>query len=424
MMGLHIRNARLIDPDQELDTITSLYIADGKIAGIGTAPEGFEVTETLEADAQWLVPGFIDLSSQLCEPGLSNKGTIASETLAAAHAGFTTVCTLPSTNPVADSTAVIRLIQEKAEASGFTQVLPLGALTQKLEGDQLANMVTLTQTGCVALSNARYPIKDSYVLRRLMEYAAAYDILLFLSADDPALSRGGVMHEGMTANRLGLAGIPSAAETVALAQILILVEQTGVRAHISQISCARSVEMIREAKERGLRVTADVAFANLCYTAREVNGFDSRFHLQPPLRREIDRQALLAAVNAGELAICTNHHPHEIAAKKAPFADSEPGMSLYDCFIPMLLERIQSEELSLFPTLRALTSLPASTIGLQSGLITGSDFNATLIDPLSYEPNRFYSKGGNRPVDPSSMAGRVKATFIQGRQSIPPISKV
>lgn len=415
MKYLHIRNAKLIDPAQNLDSITDLYIADGLIQSIGEKPASGAIEETLDADAKWLVPGFIDLSTHLQEPGYTHKGTIESETQAAASAGFTQICAQPTSKPIADSSAVIQLIQERSDNAGYAAVLPLGAMTQGLAGEQLANMVSLRSAGAIALSNARHPVKDSYVLRRIMEYAATYDILLFLGVDDPSLSQGGVMHEGVTATRLGLASIPETAETVALAQALLLAEQTGVRIHISQISCARSVDMIREAKQRGLRVTADVALPNLCYTARTVNGFDSRYRVSPPLRSEQDRQALLTAVNQGELAICSNHQPQDIAAKKAPFADAEVGMSLYDCFIPLLLERIHSEELALPAVVRALTNLPAEILGIASGLTTGKPFNATLIDPLSYGHHERLSMGSNLPVDIQDMTGRAVATFVKGR---------
>ncbi|MDP2548597.1 dihydroorotase [Oceanobacter sp. 4_MG-2023] len=400
MKYLHIRDARVIAPAQQLDNVCDLYLAEGQLRAIGEKPAGGTIESTLDAQGNWLVPGFIDLSSYLNEPGYTQRGTIASETRAAAAAGFSHVCAQPLTRPVADSPAVIQLMQDKASSAGYSRLLPLGALTQGLEGEQLANMVSLRNAGCIALSNARQPIKDSYVLRRLMEYAATYDILLFLSADDAALSNGGVMHEGPTATRLGLAGIPETAETIALAQILLLIEQTGVRAHISQISCARSVSMLREARQRGLQVSADVAIANLCYTDAQVNGYDSRYHLLPSLRSEADRQALLAAVNAGELAICSNHQPHEIVAKKAPFAESAAGMALYAPFIGLLLQRVNDGELTLNAALSALSTLPAATLGLHSGFAEGQRFNASLINP--------------EQTDAYGRSGQVIATFVDG----------
>lgn len=418
MRYLHIENARLLDPANALDQISDVYIADGRIQAIGHKPKSGEIERSIDASGQWLVPGFIDLGAHLPEPGYPHKGTIASETQAACAAGFTHVCALPDSKPVADSPAVIKLIQEKANQAGFARVLPLGALTQGLEGEQLANMVSLTEVGCVALSNARAPFKDSYVLRRVMEYAATYDLLLFLTANDASLAAGGCMHEGATATRLGLAGIPETAETVALAQLLLLIEQTGVRAHISQISCARSVRMLNHARQQGLRVTADVALANLVYTDEAVTGYNSQFHAQPPLRSEQDRRALLAAVNAGELCISSNHRPHEIAAKKAPFSDAEPGMSLFDVFIPLALQLVERGELTLTALIQACSSQPARLLGMQQGLIEGADFNAALIHPdtpITVSRRALKSRGGNIPCPGEQLKGNVSYVFIGGR---------
>lgn len=418
MRYLHIDNARVLDPANGIDRIASVYVAEGRIQAIGDKPSSGDIEHYVDASGHWLVPGFIDLGAHLPEPGYPHKGTIASETQAACAAGFTHVCALPDSKPVADSPAVIKLIQEKSNQAGFARVLPLGALTHGLEGEQLANMVSLTEIGCVALSNARAPFKDNYVLRRVMEYAATYDLLLFLTANDAALAAGGCMHEGPTATRLGLAGIPETAETVALAQLLLLIEQTGVRAHISQVSCARSLRMLNHARQQGLRVTADVALANLVYTDEAVTGYNSQFHAQPPLRSEQDRQALLTAVNAGELAISSNHRPHEIAAKKAPFSDAEPGMSLFDVFIPLALQLVERGELTLSALIQACSSKPAQLLGMQQSLMEGADFNATLINPstpITISRRALKSRGGNIPCPGAALKGQVSAVYLAGR---------
>lgn len=419
MRYLHIQNARLIDPAQQLDTIADVYVAEGRIKAIGHKPKAGEIEKSIDASGQWLVPGFIDLGAHLGEPGFTQKGTIASETRAACAAGFTHVCALPDTKPVADSAAVVQLIQEKAAKAGFAKVLPLGALTQGLAGEQLASMYSLREAGCVALSNARAPFKDSYVLRRVMEYAATYDIPVFLNPDDAALSSAGCMHEGAVSTRMGLTGIPSTAETIALAQMLLLIEQTGVRAHISQLSCARSLDMIRDARARGLAITADTTLANLVYTDAAVNGYNSQFNVRPPLRSDADRKALLAAVNAGELAVCSNHRPHEVAAKKAPFADAEPGMSMFDAFVPLALQLVSNGELHLNAFINAVTALPAAITGVEQGLKEGLWFNATLINPVperTFRRAELISKGRNTPVSGQTLKGEVSAVFVDGRE--------
>jgi len=419
MRYLHIANARVIDPASEMDSVTDVYIANGKIKAIGHRPDAGEIEETINADGQWLIPGLIDLGGHLPEPGYSQKGSIDSETLAAARGGFTHICSLPDTKPVADTSAVIKLILEKAARAGHTRVLPLGAMTQGLEGEQLASMYTLAEAGAVAMSNARQPIRDSYVLRRLMEYAATYDIPLFLCANDLSLSDGGCMHEGTVATRMGLAGIPETAETIALAQLLLLIEQTGVRAHISQISTRRAIGMLRQAREGGLRVTADTPLANLIYTDASVTGYNSLYNVQPPLRSERDREALVAAVAAGELAISSNHRPHEIAAKKAPFSDAESGMSQYDFFLPHAMALVNRGELTENQLIRALTLTPAKVLDLNQGITEGNDFNAVLYQPAQEETvaaNLLASRGHNHPLIGKTVIGKVNAVFIEGVQ--------
>lgn len=419
MRYLHIENARLIDPANNLDQITDIYVAEGRIAAIGHKPAGGGIELTIDGQGKWLVPGLVDLGAHLPEPGYSQKGSIASETRAACASGFTHICALPDTKPVIDSSAVAKLVQEKAAKAGYSKVLPLGALTQGLQGEQLASMFTLHEAGCVALSNARRPIKDSYVLRRIMEYAATYDIPVFLTPDDIALSADGCMHEGPVATRMGLTGIPRTAESIALAQMLLLIEQTGVRAHISQISCARSVAMLQQARSEGLKITADTPLANLIYTDEAVTGYNSQFNVLPVLRSESDRQALLAAVNAGELAISSNHQPHEVAAKKAPFADAEPGMSMFDGFLPLALKLVDDGDLQLDALIRAASTQPAQIVGVEQGLAEGLAFNAALIDPQqerSFRRSELLSKGRNSPLAGQTLKGSVSAVFIEGCQ--------
>lgn len=419
MRYLHIQNARIIDPASQTDTIADVFVANGAIRTIGRRPDAGEIEETIDATGLWLLPGLIDLGGHLPEPGFTQKGTMTSETKAACAGGFTHICSLPDTKPVADTSAVIKLIEEKAAKAGYARVLPLGAMTQGLAGEQLANMVTLFEAGAVALSNVRQPIRDSYVLRRLMEYAATYDIPLFLTANDVALAAGGCMHEGEVATRMGLAGIPETAETIALAQILLLAEQTGVRTHISQVSCGRSIRMITDARQRGMRISADTPLANLLYTDAQVTGYNSLYNVQPPLRSEADRQALIAAVAAGDLAISSNHRPHEIAAKKAPFSDAESGMSQYDCFLPMAMTLVSAGELSLDALINAVSVLPAQILGMAQSVEENSAFNAVLFDPeteRTITARDLNSRGHNHPALGRSLKGQVQRVFIDGQQ--------
>lgn len=413
MRYLHIANARLLDPAQDLDKVTDVYVAEGRIQCIGRRPDGGEIDRSIDANGRWLMPGLVDLGAHL------GKGSVASEAKAACASGFTHVCVLPDTKPITDSSALVQIMLDQAELAQGAKILPLGALTQGLEGEQLASMAALQDAGCVALSNARAPFKSSFVLRKVMEYAATFDNLIFLAPDEASLSAGGGMHEGTVSTRLGIPGIPRTAETIALSQMLLLIEHVGVRAHICQISCARSLTMLRQAREAGLNVTADTPLANLVYTDAEVVGYNSHYKVFPPLRSENDRQALLAAVNNGELTISSNHFPHDVAAKKTTFMDAEPGMSMFDGFLPLALQLVEKGELTLKALIFALTTAPAEVVGLEHGLYEGAWFNAILVNPAAehrYRRSELHSQGRNSPLAGQTLKGKVSMVFVDGRE--------
>lgn len=416
MSNLILTHAQLLDPSQDLKQLSDVIIENGLITDITTAGDSLAEAFTTEAsrfdaDNALLLPGIIDLSAYI--------NNVASETLAAAKGGISLLCTQPNNKVIVDSPADVSSIQQASIAANNSQLLPLGALTQGLEGDQLANMYSLKQAGCIALSNARAPIKNALVLRRIMEYAATHDILIMLTAEDYDLSANGKMHEGATANRLGLTGIAEVAETASLAQQLLLIELTGCRAHFSQISCGRSVEMIRNAQAQGLDISADVAIANLMFTDLDVNGFDSTFNVQPPLRSEQDRQSLLVGVNDGTLAICSNHQAKDIAAKKAPFAAAEAGMSILDSWLSMMLTLVHKGELELHAMINASSILPAKILGLNQGIQVGQLANFVIIDQAAevcYRVESLASSGKNSPILGDTLMGKVKLTFSAGRE--------
>ncbi|MFY9178581.1 MAG: dihydroorotase [Venatoribacter sp.] len=415
MSTFAILNARLLDPSSQLDTVQPLVVENGRIRSIG-AEVPADISQRIDAQGQWLIPGLIDLGANL-----GSAGNLASEAKAALLGGFTHVCALPDASPMVDNAAAAQVWQEKINKTALAKILPLGALTQGLAGEQLASMVGLMEAGCVALSNARAPFKNSYVLRRVMEYAATYDIPIFLAPDDASLSGSGCMHEGKVATRLGLVGVPRSAETIALSQALLLIQQTGVRAHISQISCERSLLLLKRAREDGLNVTADTPLANLIYTDEDVIGFNSQFNVRPVLRSNVDRLALLQAVNSGELAISSNHRPHDVAEKKSPFPEALPGMSMFDGFLPLALTLVEKGELSLTALLNALTALPAQVLGLEQGFKVGNEFNALLYQPNTqhrYRRSELASKGRNSPLAGLTLKGEVQAAFVVGKQVI------
>lgn len=411
MSTLTLTHAQLLDPSQALNQLSNVVIEEGIITAITAAKKSTSTHDELNANNALLMPALIDLSAQI-----SNAN---SETLAAAKGGISQLCAQPSHKSFIDTPAGVSLIQQASVSANNSELLPIGALTHGLAGDQLSNMFSLKQAGCMALSNARAPIKNALVLRRIMEYAATHDILIMLTAEDINLSANGKMHEGPTANRLGLTGIAEVAETTSLAQQLLLIELTGCRAHFSQLSCGRSVDMIRNAQAQGLAVSADVAIANLMFTDADVNGFDSTFNVQPPLRSEADRKALLAGVNDGTLAICSNHKPKDIAAKKAPFAAAESGMSILDSWLSMMLTLVKNEELELSAMINASSILPAKILGLSQGIHIGQHANLILVNQhteVCYHQEDLLSSGKNSPILGATLVGQVQLTMSAGRQ--------
>jgi len=421
-MRILISNGHLIDPANKIDHVADLAIADGRVLACGEIPADFTADESIDARGQIVCPGLIDLAAHLCEPGNEHKGTIASETCAAATGGITTLCVPPDTNPIIDNPAVSELIHQKAEAAGFARVVTLGALTQQLKGEQLAEMNKLQQDGgCIGVSNARQPVKNNLIMRRAMEYAASCGLTIFLHADDPGLSGQGCVHEGAISTRLGLAGIPESAETVAVARELMLIEQTGVRAHFCQIACAHSVQMIARAQHDGLPVSMDVAAHQLHLIDMDVANFNSLCHVLPPLRSQRDRDALRNGLGSGNIsAICSDHQPHDADAKLAPFAETEPGISALETLLPLSLRLVEDGVLSLTDLIAKLTTEPARILGLNRGhLAVGAHADICIFDPEQHwtvEPAQFVSHGKNSPFASWELKGRVSHTLLGGRQ--------
>lgn len=419
-MNIKIQGGRIIDPANQLDQVSDLYIAAGKVLALGDTPAGFKADQTIDASGKIVSPGFIDLCAHLREPGYSRKGNITTETAAAAAGGVTTICTPPTTKPIADNTAVVDLIQDRATEAGNARVLPIGALTQGLAGEQLSPMFALQQAGCVAFTNTRNPIRSSLILTRCLEYATTHDLLVLFQAQDADLADGGAMHEDTTCTRLGLNGIPETAETVEVARCLLLIEQTGARAHFGQLSCERSVKMVMDARERGLNVSADVAIQNLLLTDENVCGFNPNFHLIPPLRSQLDRAGLRQALLAdGFQAICSDHQPHELAAKQAPFAATEPGMTGLETLLSLSLMLVQQELISLPEMIAKLTTGPARVLGLELGKLSeGSTADVCIFDPeeqWTLTEENSHSAGINTPFLNYPLSGVVHHTLLDGQ---------
>lgn len=415
-----ILNGRLIDPATGHDGRVDVHIANGRILAIGQRPSGFEPERTLDATGQVVCPGFVDLCVRCREPGDEQKATIASETRAAAASGVTTLCCPPDTLPIIDTPAVAQLVQQTGARHGFARVLPIGAMTQGLEGRTITEMAALKQAGCPALSQADRPIRSAQVNRRAMEYAATFGLPVFMLPQDADLSEGGCAHEGVISARLGLPGIPEAAETVAVARYLALAEQTDARIHFRGLSTARGIAMLAEARERGVRASGDVSMHQLFLTEEDIKCFDANCHLIPPVRSRQDRDALRAAVAAGDVsAICSDHQPHDPDAKLAPFPETAPGISALETLLPLALRLVDEGVLDLVTAVARLTTGPADILGLETGrLEVGQLADVCVFDPSAdwtLDAASLLSQGHNTPFLGASMRGRVSWTLLGGR---------
>jgi dihydroorotase len=417
-----IRGGRVVDPATGTDGVHDLYLAGGRVVSLDKKPDGFTADREIEASGKIVCPGLIDLSARLREPGQEHKATIASETRAAAAAGITTLCCPPDTDPVIDTPAVANLICEKAELAGRARVLPIGALTRGLKGSDLSEMSALKAAGCRAVGNAHAAMANTLVLRRAMEYAASHDLLVIVRPEDAHLANRGCAHEGAVATRLGLPGIPYAAETVAIAQVLALMEHTGARVHFAQLSCARALRAIARAQERGVQVSADVAAHQLHLTESNIEGFDALCHVCPPLRGLADREALRQAVRDGIVAaVCSDHQPHEPDAKLDAFPSTEPGMAALQTLLPLTLKLVGEGVLTLSRAIAALTSGPAAVLGLENELGTfrpGASADVCIFDPearWTVGADTWLSAGRNTPFWGDSLPGRVTHTLLAGR---------
>ncbi|AOU96833.1 dihydroorotase [Acidihalobacter yilgarnensis] len=412
-----IRGGRIIDPANGIDRIADLAIADGRIVGLD--PGDFQADAHIDARGLTIIPGLIDLAVRLREPGQEHKATIASECRAAAAAGITTVCAMPDTVPPIDSPADVRLVRQKARNAHAARVAVFGALTQGLDGNHLTEMAALRDAGCVGVTNALRPLASPLILRRALEYAASLGLIVVVQPLEHTLMPDGCAHEGPVASRLGLPGIPVAAETAALGQILALVEQTGARVHFGRLSSAAAVRDLQRAIADGLPVSGDVAAHQLFLTEMDVADFNALCHVLPPLRNARDLKALRAGVADGTLiAICSDHQPHEDDAKLMPFPATEPGISALETLLPLALRLVDEGSLTLVEAIRSVTCGPAQILGLNGGnLAPGRPADICIFDPeaeWSLDVEQLHSRGRNTPFQGWALRGRVRHTLVRG----------
>ncbi|WP_455380450.1 dihydroorotase [Acidihalobacter prosperus] len=412
-----IRGGRIIDPANGLDDTADLAINEGKILGINI-PD-FQADEIIDARGLTVIPGIIDLAARLREPGQEHKATIASESRAAVSAGITTVCAMPDTYPTIDNPAEVRMVHQKADHAHAARIAVIGALTQNLNGTHLTEMAALREAGCVAVTNALNPFASLLILRRALEYATSLGLTIVVQPFEQALISNGCVHEGAVATRLGLPGIPIAAETAALGQILALVEQTGARIHFGRISSAAAVRGLKRAMEDGLPVSGDVAAHQLFLTEMDITDFNALCHVLPPLRSIRDQSALRAGVGDHTLAaICSDHQPHEDDAKLRPFAETEPGISSLETLLPLTLRLAEEDNLSLIETIGAITIRPARILGLSGGTLSpGSAADICVFDQNAewrMDIEHIKSQGHNTPFQGWALHGRVRYTLVAG----------
>jgi dihydroorotase len=418
-MNVLITGGRVIDPANGVDQTQDLFIRDGKFAAFDDTIREIVVDKSLDARGLIVCPGLVDLQARLREPGEEHKATLDSELCAAVAGGITTICCPPDTDPVVDTPAMVQMIRQRADEIGLTKVLPIGALTRSLAGEHLTDMAALKESGCVALSNAERAIDNTLVMRRAMQYATTFDLTVFLNALDPWLKGNGCVHEGEVSTRLGLPAIPEAAETVALARELALIETTGARGHITQVSCARSVKQLTDARERDLAVTAGVSVHHLHLSEQDIGEFDTRYHVIPPLRSITDRNCLRQGLVDGAIqAICSDHQPHGFDAKLAPFSESAPGIAGLDTLLSLTLKLVNEGVMKLPEAIAALTSNPARILGVDAGeLSIGARADLCVFDPnkqWQVDAKKFRSDGTNTPFDGLTLPGVVRWTLISG----------
>ena len=418
-MRISIENGRLLDPYNNLDQKQDIFIVDGKIISFKKKPDGFKPDIVVDAKNKIILPGLVDLCARLREPGLEKKGNFSSELYAANSSGVTSVSVPPDTAPVIDTPAVVEFIHQRAREINRANVYPLGALTQKLKGEQLAEMYLLKEAGCVGISNALSTIENTEVLRRAFEYANSCDLTIFIYPEDQKITNNGVVHEGAISTRLGLPAIPETAETIAISRALLLIEQTNIRAHFCHLSSARGVQLIREARKQGIRVTADVSICNLHLTDMDIADYDSNCHVKPPLRSERDRMGLIEGIHDQTIsAVCSDHQPHEANAKSAPFSLTEPGASTIEHLLPLMLHLVNKNEIELNQAISLITSEPAKILGISKGTIEKNrNADLCIYDPKSnvnINKNNMLSAGKNTPFNGWELQGKVTHTLLNG----------
>ncbi len=414
-MKLLVKGGRVVDPASGRDAVGDVALADGRIVeALAGKPD-----RVIDAKGLVVAPGLIDLAARLREPGDEYRATLESEMDAAVAGGVTSLACPPDTDPPLDEPGLVDMLRRRAKALARARVYPVGALTVKLQGKQLTEMAQLAEAGCIAFSQADAAVADTQVLWRALQYAATFNFPVWLRAEDLWLAQGGVAHDGEVATRLGLAGIPAFAETVALATLLELVRATGARLHVCRISSAAGVAMLRRARHDGLPLTCDVGAHHVHLADTDLGFFDAQCRLEPPLRSSRDREALGVGLADGTIdCIVSDHTPVDEDRKHLPFAEAEPGATGLELLLPLALKWGVQAKLNLAQTLARVTSAPARILGVDAGRIApGAPADLVLFDaqaPFRVSAQALKSQGKNTPFLGLELAGRVRATIVAG----------
>ena len=423
-VDLVLRKGRVIDPAGGYDAVADVFIENGVIAemsaNIEIGPDRLSRIEQIDARGKWIVPGLIDMHVHLREPGEEYKETIASGTQAAAAGGFTAVACMPNTHPVNDCAAVTRYILEKAKDEGACRVFPVGAISDGLEGKKIAEYGELRAAGALAVSDDGRPVMNSLLMRRALEYARTFDLLVISHCEDLNLSSAGLMNEGTISTVLGMRGIPRAAEEIMVARDILLAELAGSRLHLAHISTAGSVAMIREAKRRGLPVSAETAPHYLSLTEELISSFDPVYKVNPPLRSPGDVEAIKAGLADGTIdAIASDHAPHSAVEKEVEFEFAASGMIGLESSLPLILGLVRQGVLTPMEAVAKVTRNPAQILSIPFGTLRkGSAADLTLIDPElkhTIDVQRFKSKSRNCPFNGMEAQGKAVMTLMGGR---------
>ncbi len=434
MRRLAVRGGRVLDPSQGLDFVGDVLIVDGHIAAVGR-DVGHEAEEVIDAAGLLVLPGLVDIHCHLREPGLEHKETIETGTLAAARGGFTTICCMPNTEPPLDTPALVRWVRERAAQVGRVRVLPIACTTRGRQGRELADLAELAEAGAVAFSDDGGPVADPALLRRALEYASVLGLSVVEHCEEEALSAGGVMHEGWVATRLGLRGIPAAAEETAAARALALAAETGGRLHVAHVSTVGTVALLRAYRARGARVTAEVTPHHLCLTHEAVMGagespgglaYDTNAKVNPPLRTRADAEACLGGLAEGVIdCIATDHAPHALEDKLCEFDLAAFGISGLETALALCLTLVHEGRLPLMRLVEAMTIGPVRALGLDrhvaglGTLASGAPGDITIVDAQrewTVEPEHLVSKGKNTPLAGRRLRGKVVCTIYGGRK--------